>query len=380
MHVLVIPSWYFGFGSAEITGRMFHQFASALREKNIDARILFAEFNLKQPLKKSIYKNVEIGVPTWRGGQWFVPKLNKTIINGWTKKYVQFINEYIEQEGKPDIIHAQSYLAGLLASTVKKQFGIPFIVTERLSQFATAQIPYRYKSFIAKSFDSADAITCVSPGLKEFVSNYTSNAIEIIPNFYDDSVFNYDADVIKNKTFTFISVGEPSHTKGLDLLIEAYGKIRKANPHEKMLLVLADEIKEKNDLIGFADKYGMAHEIVWKGLVSQMELSDLMRRSHIYISASRTETFGKAIIEAQACGLPVIATKTAGALYILKDREQGLLIDLNNVASLEYAMSEMFKSYETYNSMSIHDAVDKRFSKAIVMEQWVDLYQRFASC
>jgi sucrose-phosphate synthase len=94
------------------------------------------------------------------------------------------------------------------------------------------------------------------------------------------------------------------------------------------------------------------------------------------VSASRTETFGKAILEAQACGLPVIATKTDGAIYIMSSSEQGFLIKLNDIDALNDAMIDMYSNYKKYDSGKIVNAVVSRFSIDIVVNQWINLFYK----
>ena len=85
MHVLILPSWYFPANTQEISGRMFHHHASALRKEGIDARIFYAELNMRSPLKKVTSFAAEEGVPTWRVHLWFPPKINAYLIRLWAE-------------------------------------------------------------------------------------------------------------------------------------------------------------------------------------------------------------------------------------------------------------------------------------------------------
>lgn len=376
MQILIIPSWYFPPGTHEIGGRMFHQFAQGLMEQGIDARILFAEFSPGCPFKKEIRFDSEDGVPTWRIRQWFPPKLNSILIRLWIRKYVNVILTYIEQEGKPDIIHAQSYLAGLVCAEIHRKTNIPFILTERVSSFITGNIPSHHLSFIRDAFDAATAITCVSPGLKSNLKTHTKQSIEIIPNFYDPVIFYHDAIIPKYPKFTWVSVGEPAHVKGLDLLLKAFAIIKQKFTGKDLQLILIDRIRGKKGLLELSRRLNIQDEITWSGLISQVQIAGILRQSHVLISASRTETFGKAILEAQACGLPVIATKTEGATNILTYPEQGILTELNNADSLANAMADMYLHHASYNPKTIIASVESRFKKDIVIQQWKDIYNK----
>ena len=372
MQVLIIPSWYFKSGSLEIQGRMFHHHASALREKGIDARIFFAELNYYNSLKGVTSFANEDGIPTWRIAQWYLPKINYSITKAWASRYADIILNTVG-DNIPDLIHAQSYLAGIVASEISRKAGIPFIITERLSAFATGHIRSHYKLLIRETFQLANMVTCVSPGLKIHLEKFTGAAINVIPNFFDPEIFYYDPTVEKRNPFSFVSIGEPARVKGLDSLIHAYCRMRKKFPAEPMQLIMIDDIKEKNELLKIAGRYGYADEIVWKGLMPQRDMAEILRKSHVLISASRIETFGKAILEAQACGLPAIATRTDGAQYIMHSKLQGILVGIDKLEELSAAMSHLFETYKNFDPSAIRDAVMK-FSKGQVIPSWMAAY------
>jgi glycosyltransferase involved in cell wall biosynthesis len=374
MHVLILPSWYFPYGTKEIGGRMVHDFAKGLMDADVDARILFADFNIRGPFRKKINIDTEEEVPTWRMYHWFLPKMNSFLIKKWAQKYANAIQMYIEWESQPDLLHAQSYLAAIAAQEVHRRTNIPYIVTERASSFISGKIPARHTSFIKTCFDDAAAITVTSPGLKSFVQPYTNNPVDVISNFYDPSVFYPDPVIKKFSTFTWVSVGEPSHTKGLDILIRAFGKIKSQFQGVEMKLILVDRIEEKKELMELSKQLNVENDIEWKGLISHVVLAGVLRKSHALVSASRVEAFGKTMIEANACGIPIVATKTDGAKYILSSTDQGLLCELNDVDSLAHAMASLYTNYHQYNSQSIVDHVASKFKKDEVIKQWIDLY------
>ncbi|MEO5906430.1 MAG: glycosyltransferase [Saprospiraceae bacterium] len=378
MHVLIIPSWYFPRDSKEIGGKNFHQLAIGLRETGIDARIFYGHYSpFAPPLKKRSFTMEEM-VPTMRESQFTLPKVHSSLIKNWINKYAAGVEQYIREHGKPNLIHAQSYLASMVAREIKQRTGIPFIYTEHLSAFITGSIPGLYIDFIKKGAESANLVTSVSPGLKEKMLPYTSSAIEIIPNFYDLRIFFYDGSVPKNETFTWVTVGEPAYIKGLDLLIQAFGLVRKLLPDVKMQLILVDEIKEKEALLKLAAEKNIQDSLVWTGLIDQKQIADIFRKSHAYVSASRAETFGTSIVEAQACGLPVIATQTDGAQYILNESGQGTLTELGNLDQMANAMRDVYLAYAQYNPHNIMKLVEARFSKEVVINQWKEIYSRVA--
>jgi glycosyltransferase involved in cell wall biosynthesis len=201
----------------------------------------------------------------------------------------------------------------------------------------------------------------------------------VIPNFYDEEIFHLVDPVQKNKAFTWVSIGEPAQIKGLDILVQAYALLKQRLIEVDMQLVLIDRIPEKEALIKMAQELQIEKDLVWTGLITQPQIAEILSQSHVFISASRVETFGKAILEAQACGLPVIATKTDGASYIVTNTHQGELVDIGSPEALMKAMGKMHLRYKEFLPETIHTIVEKRFSKKVVVKQWIKLYQSIRS-
>ncbi len=379
MHILILPSWYFPPGTQEIAGRMFHHLAGGMREQGIDARVLHSEYSTKGPLFKNVTFEIEEEVPTWRTTQFFPPKGNAFLLKMWIRKYVNDIMAYIVKEGKPDLIHAHSYLAASVCASLQAKVKVPFVYTERLSGFVLQKIPKHHYSILPGCFKYASEITCVSPGLLDRLQPYTDKHIKVIPNFFDERIFYPDASVPKNNVFTWVSIGEPAHVKGLDILFHTFAGLKNKLTNVPMHLILIDDIPEKEELVKLAVSLGIAEDISWTGLIPQTEIASILRKSHVLISASRVETFGKAIVEAQACGLPVVATKTDGANYIITSSKQGELAAIGSPEDLMRAMGKVYVSYSTFDPSAIHAIVEKRFGLKTVIHQWIKLYNSVLS-
>ncbi|HUR30235.1 MAG TPA: glycosyltransferase [Saprospiraceae bacterium] len=376
MHVLILPSWYFSSDSHSIAGKNFQQLAVGLREADLDARIFHVDYSMDKPFIKQKTFNKEEGVPTWRTHQWFPPKIHSLLVKQWIKKSAKEIFKYVRDHGKPDLIHAQSFMASLIAREVKTVMNVPFIYTEHLSGFISNSIGSQYKKFISKSCENADIITCVSPGLRDKLRAYTSREIVVVPNFFDSLIFHPDESLKKDHIFTWISIGEPSHIKGLDILINSLGIIRNKRPDIQMKLIFIDEIRDKEKLIQLAQSYNVDALIDWKGLITQKQIAHVLNTSHALVSSSRIETFGTAIIEAQACGLPVVATETDGAHFIIKSPEQGLLVKNADAEALSEGMIRMMSDYSSYNPEKIIELVKPVFEKESVVNQWKNIYYK----
>lgn len=107
---------------------------------------------------------------------------------------------------------------------------------------------------------------------------------------------------------------------------------------------------------------------------STVSLADLYGVSHAFVSASRVETFGTALVEAQACGLPAVATRTSGSAYVMQSNDQGFLVEMENPETMMMAMMELMEKYERFNPETISTLMYTKFREEGVIEQWKEIY------
>jgi len=376
MRVLIIPSWYAAAGSESIRGMAFREHALLLREKGIDAQVAYGSFSWKKSFKTGVTFKEEQGVPTLRIKGWHTPKLYKFLVEGWIRKYANPILDHFKLHGSPDIIHAQGYQAGWVADFIHQKTGIPFIITERYSGFLQNNIPIVQHQFIKTAFDNAQLVTSVSPGLKVLLKIYTDNSIAVIPNYYNPNLFFHDPTQRQPDVFQWTCIGEPIHVKGLDLLVEAFSRVSRSRPNMNMRLVLADEIPDQRILSQLAERFEIEDKIDFPGILSPDKIARLIQQSHVVVSASRFETFGRTMMEANACGIPVVATRTVGSTYIMDAPEQGILCEAGSVDSLTQAMKDMVSRYAEFKPEAIQAAVSSRFSADDILSLWINEYKQ----
>lgn len=212
-------------------------------------------------------------------------------------------------------------------------------------------------------------IVLTEEGKEEWIRERNINNIKIIPNslpFYPDEISS-----CKNKTI--ISVGRLVEQKGYNDLIEVWNKLFQKYPDWKLEIYgegpLKKELQEKIDTLG------MTSSLLLKGV--DKNIMDKYLKSSIYVMSSRYEGFGMVLVEAMACGLPVISFDCpCGPKDIIKDGEDGFLIrnrDLNEMANkLEF----LIQNEEKRKNMGkkAHQNI-ARYSKDKVMLQWKNLFE-----
>ena len=128
-------------------------------------------------------------------------------------------------------------------------------------------------------------------------------------------------------------VGRLTKEKGLDLLCDAFLAARERDP--RLRLTLAGRGPEEEAL---RERLGDAATFL--GWVEGQELARVYASADVFLFASRTDTFGQVILEAQASGLPVLAVRAGGPAELIADGETGRLV-IDNAAEIASALCEL---------------------------------------
>jgi glycosyltransferase involved in cell wall biosynthesis len=183
----------------------------------------------------------------------------------------------------------------------------------------------------------ADAIRAVSQGIKEKImrSGIAQEKIHVIPTPVDLKKFEYKnqekINEIKknvNNKKIILYVGRLVREKNLGMLIDAF-KIVNNNFQDCVLMIVGDGIELEN-LKNQVLKLDLKNKVFFQGSINSDELSNYYYASEIFVLASSSESFGKVLVEAGITNTPSVATKTTGAREIIKDKETGLLVNIDD--------------------------------------------------
>lgn len=137
-----------------------------------------------------------------------------------------------------------------------------------------------------------------------------------------------------------LSVGTFEHKKGQDLLIDAFAKIAGQFPDLSLVFV-----GRSSDILAQYKqqtlRLGLCHRVIFFEDISPGEIIDFYRRASLYVSSSRVEPFGIVMLEAGALGVPVLATRTLGAMEIINDGVEGMLVPVDDIDALAQGMTNL---------------------------------------
>ncbi|HCX21724.1 MAG: hypothetical protein CMB80_14185 [Flammeovirgaceae bacterium] len=295
-------------------------------------------------------------------------KIKKGNMEGIIKVNEENLNRYIQYFGQPDLIHAQvAYPAGLIAKRLSEKHQIPFVITEHQSPFPLPALKGILKSKLLPVLKSADLVLSVSHALKKRLLSFGIES-GFTPNYIDDQLFT----TVQNDLGIdgAIAVGRLEDQKNYELMLEAMASVQKKIG---LKFTVIGSGSQQRKLKRRAQQLGV--EVEWKGEQSREVIAQELRSSSIFLNTSKHENQPVAILEALACGLPVVTTNWNGAEEMVSNQvgkvvESWQADDFSDAIldQLESKVSKLkIRGYfeEKYGTQQTVDTLEK-FYKSIV--------------
>lgn len=297
----------------------------------------------------------------------------------WLRKYTNRLREIyqiaVNQWGKPDIIHAHVSLpGGYVAASLGKEFNIPVVVQEHYTGFESdARFPWRTGHFVREMGRRIQGFYAVSPGYAERIRRTGLVRVTgVLPNPIDTGFFVPARCGSNGKPFKIVTAGNMDRRKGTDLLLEA---LRLLIPKLDWHLTIFGDTSQSARFAHWLHDRQFSARVSLPGKVPQSELATAYCGSDLYVVSSRIETANVSMLEAMACGIPVVTT-SCGAPETLIDCSVGVAVDNNNPKSLADGILEVAQASERYQPSILRQFVIDRYSKSVVFRLVLEAYQR----
>ena len=206
--------------------------------------------------------------------------------------------------------------------------------------------------------------------LTQHDANSWANVVKttVIPNslpFYPKQ-----ASKCQNKQVVF--VGRYNEQKGLEYLVKTWEGVYRR--HEDWTLHMYGQGEQEGLLRRLIQDAGLGEVVIVHQPTQQ--IMEKYIESSMFLLTSRFEGFGMVIVEAMACGLPVISFDCPwGPSDIIKDGEDGFLVEYLNTDEATQRVCQLIEDPELRSAMGIKARVNvQRYGRDVVMQQWVDLF------
>lgn len=335
-------------------------------------------------------------------------------LDEFVDKTIRFIEK---QDDFPDVVHGHYADGNYLASQISQFFGIPFIATGHslgrnkqkilLSQGMSAEkINDKFNmdkriEVEEQLLDDADAVivgtTYEIEHHYELYNNKSKGKYQVIPPgvntnlffpFYrydlpsfkmsieqEQAVYRVNSDIDR---FLFnpakpliLSIGRADKRKNFENIIQSYGQDNElqamanlaifAGVRKDITQMPPDEKDILTNLLLLMDKYDLYGKMaIPKKNDPTLDVPEIYRlaarKKGVFVNATPGENFGLTIVEAAACGLPVIASPTGGPMEILTHCDNGILVDVEDPEAIAGAIKKIIADqqlWEKYSSNGI---------------------------
>jgi teichuronic acid biosynthesis glycosyltransferase TuaC len=278
------------------------------------------------------------------------------------------------------LIHAHfTYPDGVVAARLGRRYNVPVIITE--------QVPWRpwldnyplvRKQAVWAARASAFHIA-ISNSVRESIEPFTGKMenLRVIPDGVDGNVFTLRQTRSERLSNQILFVGVVRPVKGLDILLDAL-RLLIERGHDVKLVIAGESYyqsyrREYDRLRQLVQGWNLGERIQFVGKISDAELVALMQSSALLVLPSRAESLGVVLIEALACGTPVVATRCGGPEDIVNEKV-GMLVPPENPEALARGIEQVLGRISEYDPAELRAYALEHFGLESVGQRIAALY------
>jgi len=294
----------------------------------------------------------------------------------------------IKHSFRAQLIHANwsinGFIAGLVGSLLRKP-----VVTTLRGEDITRAMKYSLDLFILRCCVRLNSrIICVNYSYKDWLLDIFPDAhrkIITIENGVDNRFLLVGKSrlasqkVNPNSVLRLLTVGSLIKRKRIHDIITAL----KNSGDEKIVLTIAGDGPENDDLHRLVNHSRLQDRVTFTGPVQLSSLLSLLESHDAFVLSSESEGRPNVILEAMACGLPVLATRLAGITEFITDNVNGLLYDTGSVDQLLTLIMRIKENHELKASLgsAAYEYINKHnLTWDHSAKQYADLYQSVLPC
>ncbi|MBI5680846.1 MAG: glycosyltransferase family 4 protein [Methanobacterium sp.] len=286
------------------------------------------------------------------------------------------------KEIDPDVVHVQGthYPYNYISRAIPEKY--PVIITvhgimateykfNKGLNFIGGFISYLLEKY---AFRKAKNIIVCSEVMKKEIGKLSRAKVYVVPNGVDcKKIDNFSSSkVVIHPSIIYIGLLEK--IKGVDTLIKAINIIKDDIP--EIHFYIAGKGSQEENLRKLTKKLGLENNIDFLGYISGEEKYSNFKSVDICAVPSRYESFGITILEAMACGKPVIASNV-GNIPSLVDENTGILFESENEKDIAQKIINLLKNQDLRDKMGLNaEKRAKEFDWDKISEKTVNIYKK----
>jgi phosphatidylinositol alpha-mannosyltransferase len=282
------------------------------------------------------------------------------------------------QKFRFDIVHCHGIFPPELAFWAALYSDCPLIVTfHTVTPNLPDAICWLFSLFFKKLNSKLRSRIAVSYATKAWAEKLFPGNYEVIPNGVDLSRFhpNVKPSLPPSPFPRLLYVGRLEKRKGLEFLLRALPEVRKEFPAANLTVVGYGPLKDY--FINLTVKLNIREAVDFVGPVANTNLAGYYTAAQVYIAPTvGREAMGIVLLEAMACGIPVIASDTSGYNEVIKNGESGILVPPGDVGKLAEAIITVLGSQPLREKLIENELIRaKEFGWDRITAQIVEIYK-----
>lgn len=276
------------------------------------------------------------------------------------------------------IVHARSRVPAWIAFFACRKTGAVFITTCH---------GFYSRHFFSRVMGWPKIIICPSQVIaRHMIDDFgvPHERIRVIPRGVDLERFSFKGceEKLKDKFIVGI-VGRLTPLKGHAFFLKAMQKVVRSFPFMKVWIIGdAPENKQvyKEELQMLTRRYGLSNYVEFLG--KRRDIPQLIEKMNLLVLSTVTEeAFGRVILEAEAVGTPVVATRVGGVIDIIEDKVNGMLVPPKDPEAMADAIIEVLKNQSLAKSLieNGRKIVEEKFSLKLMAEKTIKVYEELSS-
>jgi glycosyltransferase involved in cell wall biosynthesis len=365
--VLVVPKWY-PWPDRPVFGAFCREHARALATRR-DVVVLaslatprpgFAAFRLEDA--------VEDGIRTIRV-RYRRPHLRPFAMGFQLLGMLAALRRLRREGWRPDVVHAHVFEAAPPAFALARLSRAPLAITEHYTGFQRGLVTGYDRTLAKWSFEHADLVAPVSEELAGHLRELAPRAtFEVVPNVVDTDAFAPPAPAaVPGSGPRLLNVAALAEKKGHRFLLEALVELPGAT------LEVVGDGELRGELERQARALGIDGRVRFLGERPKQAVAELMRAADLFVLPSLAENLPVVLIEAQASGLPAVATRVGGVPELVDDAA-GVLAPPADPLALAAAVRAVLA--RDFDPPALAARARDRYGYDAIAARWTAIYAR----
>ncbi len=292
----------------------------------------------------------------------------------------------VARSEKLDLLHVHyaiphSISAILARESIKQKRYVPVITTLHGTDITLVGADRSYLPITRYGLQQSDGVTAVSRFLKQAtIETFDFDEIEVIPNFICSCHYKHLTDsplreeLAPNGEKLLVHVSNFRAVKRPVDCVEILAKVKEKGGNARLIMV--GDGPEQSACYYRAEQLNVKDDTIFVG--KQANIPEYLGIADIFLLPSELESFGLAALEAEACEVPVIATRIGGIPEVVTDGETGFLSDIADTEKMSDDVMKLLNDEEMRENFGkkARELAVSRYGSDLIIPQYINFYEK----